>query len=690
MRVLMAVPRLAAWLDMLAGAALQPIDRERLTVLAFLHDIGKLDPDFQALGDPRARRPEVLPKHDLIAALLIRELRAPLGDAVPWGRLLRRVAGWFPVATTARPTLRRSVTVGRDNLDLLDAIAWHHGRVYPRDGERPLRQRRFLERNWLPPPAPVAASALELDELVAAGFPEAFGDAPALPVPHAFVHAVLGLVILADWLASTHDTSLPGCPGFVWSEARQPERGAYAAGTAAAMLGAVGLAGPKRPALPTTVGELIDQERPTPLQAAAATLRPGRGALLCAEEATGGGKTELAFAVFARALAEGLCDALFFALPTRVAAREIYGRIRRLAIAKLAVPAHQVVLAVPGYLEEPPQPEDVGASEGEPLGWAQRQSRVFAMARVAVGTVDQALRTVVRAPHAQLGWVGLSRALLVVDEVHASDAYMGELLKKLVARHRRTGGMALLLSATLGLDARAELFGVETASLNDRAYPALTVAPATDAPPAVRRIAPAAGSKPPVRMVRETPGAARATRLAELAGEYARRGCRVLVIANWVQSAVDSFLALEGPAADGFDLFSVAGVAAPHHGRYAKADRKVMDRAVSAAFGKGRARPGSSWSRRRPRSRASTSTPTCCSAILPRSTCCCSGSAGSGATGVPSGRSTAPSVTSSARATTPCSSPAARSTASACPIATRGCSGPPTSCSTGAPGSCRG
>jgi hypothetical protein len=71
--------------------------------------------------------------------------------------------------------------------------------------------------------------------------------------------------------------------------------------------------------------------------------------------------------------------------------REIFHRIRDLAVTKLGIPAHQVVLAVPGYDDQATSPSDIGGSEAQPVGWAQRQSRVFATARVAVDTVDQAL-----------------------------------------------------------------------------------------------------------------------------------------------------------------------------------------------------------------------------------------------------------------------------------------------------------
>ena len=45
-------------------------------------------------------------------------------------------------------------------------------------------------------------------------------------------------------------------------------------------------------------------------------------------------------------------------------------------------------------------------------------------------------------------------ALLVIDEVHASDSYMTEILVRLLDGHLAVGGYAMLMSATLLARAR--------------------------------------------------------------------------------------------------------------------------------------------------------------------------------------------------------------------------------------------
>jgi len=80
---------------------------------------------------------------------------------------------------------------------------------------------------------------------------------------------------------------------------------------------------------PTFVG--LFNLHPRPLQAAVDALDPADPAtqLIIAESETGSGKTEAALLWFFKLFHAGAVDSLFFALPTRVAARGIYERIRQ-------------------------------------------------------------------------------------------------------------------------------------------------------------------------------------------------------------------------------------------------------------------------------------------------------------------------------------------------------------------------
>jgi CRISPR-associated endonuclease/helicase Cas3 len=75
-----------------------------------------------------------------------------------------------------------------------------------------------------------------------------------------------------------------------------------------------------------------------------------------------------------------------------------------------------------------------------------------------------------------------------------------------------------------------------------------------------------------------------ATEAARITLDAARRGARVLVIRNTVESAIETWrrVAEEEPAL----CLAVAGIPALHHSRFAAEDRRALDKAVEDAFGK--------------------------------------------------------------------------------------------------------
>jgi CRISPR-associated endonuclease/helicase Cas3 len=200
--------------------------------------------------------------------------------------------------------------------------------------------------------------------------------------------------------------------------------------------------------------------------------------------------------------------------------------------------------------------------------------------------------------HAHLMATALLRHLLVVDEVHASDAYMQRLLEDVLERHLAAGGHALLLSATLGGEARERLLraGGRTGSLPFEAaiaapYPLIT-----------HRSRGAAESRPVAadghnRAIRLStrPWMADAEPVARHALEAASEGAKVIVIRNTVGDCIatqEQIERLAGLAARPEALFSCCGRPAPHHARFARGDRQAIDRALEERFGKNRSEGG--------------------------------------------------------------------------------------------------
>jgi CRISPR-associated endonuclease/helicase Cas3 len=316
------------------------------------------------------------------------------------------------------------------------------------------------------------------------------------------------------------------------------------------------------------------------------------------EAETGSGKTEAALWRFRHLFEAGAVDGLYLALPTRVAASQMFTRVKRFRDALFPEddrPA--VVLAVPGQVGA----DDARGHSLPDFGfewndrpdetlrqarWAAEHPKRFLAAQIAVGTVDQALLAAIAVRHAHLRGTALLRHMLVVDEVHASDRYMETLLSNLLRGHIQAGGHALLLSATLGAAMQARLLDTPLPSLSaaqNAPYPALSWAEdgraqvlPVDTSGRVKRVqlklAPAI----------DDPGA-----IASLALRAAERGAKVLVIRNTVRAAVETALSLEAVAGSKHPvLFRIGPVNTLHHGRFSSIDRLRLDAAVEACLGK--------------------------------------------------------------------------------------------------------
>lgn len=569
-------------------------DLQRLTVLALLHDLGKASAGFQVkfwyaaapVGWP-------LPGGHGSEALQLLEARPNQGAAY-------RAQQCLPLADMS--------AWGDATFGLLVASICHHGRPLLALANAP-------ENLWLPagigPKAYEPAKALARMGLLCRRLcPRAFetGGDP-LPEAAAFSHLYAGLVQLADWLGS--DTR----EGFFPYSKPEEDRCLTAPARARHAVRSIGL-------WPQTWRQALQARgvdfatafalpQPREMQVAVAEL--SLGPLLILEAETGSGKTEAALWRFLQLFCAGAVDSLYFALPTRVAATQLYERVR-CCVARLWPDDAPVVLrALPGYEAADGQtaqrlphfkvlwsdrPQDSDAERR----WAAETPKRFLAATVAIGTIDQALLAALPLNHAHLRHAMLARSLLVVDEVHASDAYMTALLEKTLQAHLDCGGQALLLSATLGSKARQRFVRLGTSrkantlSLNDAAqvpYPALSH---NGRGPVLHAVA----GNPQTKIVHwalldaiDSP-----EHIAAKAIEAAGQGARVLVIRNTVPAAVATLRAIEAAVQGGAGeawLFRVGqgiGTSTLHHSRFSKQDRPLLDRAVEAQLGKHRSTPG--------------------------------------------------------------------------------------------------
>jgi CRISPR-associated endonuclease/helicase Cas3 len=198
------------------------------------------------------------------------------------------------------------------------------------------------------------------------------------------------------------------------------------------------------------------------------------------------------------------------------------------------------------------------------------------------------LLSTLQASHAHMRAAALLRHFLVVDEVHASDAYMTRLMDRVLDQHLAAGGHALLMSATLGASARVHLTTddgnvPDPDDAEDEDYPLVTHVDADRTDPESIHAASSDASKTVEPALSDAADAPK--EVARRALDHAQNGARVLVIRNLVDDCIETQEELESLAEDETLLFGVGDTPAPHHSRFAPDDRQRLDDAVENTFG---------------------------------------------------------------------------------------------------------
>lgn len=314
---------------------------------------------------------------------------------------------------------------------------------------------------------------------------------------------------------------------------------------------------------------------------------PNGPVLAIIEDETGAGKTEAAFLLAQRMLEAGKGKGIYFALPTMATSNAMYKRARE-TVGDLFVRPSLTLAHGRANLNI-----DFSDVKGSWFGdddkysdranvtcapWLADSRRKALLAQVGVGTIDQALLAALPTKHNCMRLWGLSRSILIVDEVHElGNPYMEEELKSLLRAHAMQGGSAILLSATLPLrlrqkmaDAFEEGAGRQSSALTDASYPALHIAGGES-----RKVNSAANPRGDVRVERVANIQSAATLLVDAAA----RGAACV----WVRNSVDEAIAAKA-------LLEEQG-AAPilFHARFAYGDRQQIEMKVLETFGRNRA-----------------------------------------------------------------------------------------------------
>lgn len=217
--------------------------------------------------------------------------------------------------------------------------------------------------------------------------------------------------------------------------------------------------------------KLFAPYKPRPLQAAMVqACNSVEGASLFIIEApTGEGKTEAAFYSHIALQTKNSHRGMYIALPSRATGNAMFKRtldflketfpdveldLQLLHGATLLNDTYQKLKFTSIYgdnVNSDSETDQISAHE-----WFTHKKRGL-LSEYGVGTVDQALLSVLNIKHNFVRLWGLGNRTIVIDEVHAYDVYTSTILDRLLEWLKKLGSSVILMSATLPKKRRIEL-----------------------------------------------------------------------------------------------------------------------------------------------------------------------------------------------------------------------------------------
>lgn len=425
-----------------------------------LHDIGKASPLFQS--------------KNLQSMTLLKKagMRFPIGLSEPHGVLTRVLLSKLlsPLFDTSTcPNLCDSIAT---------ALGGHHGR-FPCDTGKSMRR----ELGMVDGSTAWCEARASLLNAYRKSFNVSFDLLIAKPVDSAFLLLLAGFTSVADWIASS-EQFFP----YVSTDAQPAEYVELARKRAKAAIESLGWHHPD-----TLVGfpEFTDiyQFVPRPLQNTTAAIAkeisdPG---LVLVEAPMGEGKTEAAIHLaesWLRKLGQQGC---YIAMPTMATANGMFGRFLndylskvrpsdatglRLIHGQAAISDTYRQFRVASVYDSDQQSDVSGDINAE--DWFAYKKRGL-LSSYGIGTIDQALLSVLQVKHCFVRLLGLAGKTIIIDEVHAYDVYTREILESLLQWLKAIGSSVVLLSATLPKTTRDRLvrvYGGDTKQSTE--YPRVT------------------------------------------------------------------------------------------------------------------------------------------------------------------------------------------------------------------------
>lgn len=577
-----------------------PAAEAALTWLVALHDIGKISTGFQSLVED---------------STFLKNLGTPLepnddGTLQLHAYTDRHDAlSKLALIDIVLPALLNNVNVSSKSQDLttrltplIEAVAGHHGApVKSFSAKKSVVRLRQIPEVMT---QDITSFVVELAELLGGVEHVLVGLttlAEAAKSPGAS-WLLSGFTSLTDWIGSAENyfpfEDTPIMLDAYWTRHARPR--------AVVVLNDL-MIGEGRPSEMSRFSDLFpDFKRPSPMQHATDKLNLGsESQLFLIEDLTGSGKTEAALALAGRLLSNSAHGSVYIAMPTRATANGLFPRIHDTVPKLFSNSSPNLILThsdartnerFAALVHSTRADDYYGSSRTDTQSsvrcsaWLSDNSKKAFFADVGVGTVDQALLGVLPAKYMTLRLLGLAGGVLILDEVHAYDAYTSRLIEQLIAAMATLGGHVILLSATLTNRQREALatafvrgftgdleLAVEWDAGN--AYPLLThVAPEfIDSAPArsMVEMSVAAAERSVRTLDFDTVGSIDSA--VEILVEAARAGQCAVWIRNTVDSAISTYRQVRKRLdADHVHLF---------HSRFTRSDRNRIENDVLQRFG---------------------------------------------------------------------------------------------------------
>lgn len=470
-----AVVARAMWRDLLPEvarrhviASLQLPEREAevwITYIAALHDLGKASPAFQLRKEAKNlfKIYEGLGRPSLIEA-----------KDCPHGRVTARELPEILIAEFG---------IDGDTANRLSVIVGGHHGTFPTSYE--------LENRYPDAGAGRSAKWNRMRLQLALLLKDMLGvsqDAIPRGCDHAAAMFIAGLVSVADWIGSSDFfpylvEDFDALPATALAEYLHTAEAQ--AQHALTRLGWTGWTQPDEPLSFAQLFPFITARRPlqdAAIEIAETLTPPG---IVIIEAPMGEGKTEAALYLADRwGVAPGP-RGCYVALPTQATSNQMFSRVRgflakrypadkvnfQLLHGHAALSSEFQILRANGDKTFDPEAvysEDECGTHGLNVvaaEWFTHRKRGL-LAPFGVGTVDQALLAVLQTRHVFVRLFGLAHKVIIVDEVHAYDAYMSKLLERLLEWLAALGSPVVLLSATLPNNRRIALLKAYLRGLN--------------------------------------------------------------------------------------------------------------------------------------------------------------------------------------------------------------------------------